>query len=50
MRTLASRDPLIKYLSSTGLNWMQVTVAKKGTHCNQLISEKVPVYVISTSL
>jgi hypothetical protein len=26
IRTLASSDPLMKYLSSTGLNWMQVTV------------------------
>lgn len=28
MRTLESRDPLMKYLSSTGLNWIQVTVSR----------------------
>lgn len=28
MRTLASSEPLMKYLSSTGLNWMQVTVSR----------------------
>ena len=28
MRTFSSRDPLMKYLSSTGLNWMQVTGSK----------------------
>lgn len=29
MRTFSSREPLMKYLSSTGLNWMQVTESKR---------------------
>ncbi|MFS7963386.1 hypothetical protein Hanom_Chr08g00737471 [Helianthus anomalus] len=42
-RTFASSDPLMKYLSSTGLNWMQVTVfneEKIKILRNQLIIEK----------
>lgn len=37
MRTFSSSDPLMKKLSSTGLNWMQVTakslIAEKQINC-----------------
>lgn len=42
MRTLASKDPLMKYLSSTGLNWMQVTVPdRKQIEAKGIISKEL---------